>query len=73
MVEDPQFYAWEADHWLGHEVEFTLHGKHFIGVVESARRFHLVNGIHDILTVEIWDNFSQVKVQAHRQKFKRTS
>lgn len=65
------FSVWKAENWLGHEVEFTIQGHKFSGIVESAERHHLANGEHDILTIEIDDNGSQVKIQAHRQKFRK--
>ena len=69
--DQPSFPIWQAEHWLGHEVEFKLCGNSFVGKVVSSERHYLCNGIHDILEVEVWDGDSQVKIQAHRQKFRR--
>lgn len=60
-----------ADTWLGQQVTFKLGGKQFTGEVVETERVHLCNGEHDILTVEIWDRGAQIKIQAHRQKFRR--
>lgn len=65
------FPVWQAEHWLGHEVEFNFQGQVLRGECVESKREYSCNGIHDILTVEIWDNNSQVKIQAHRQKFRR--
>ena len=64
------FPVWEAEHWMGKKVSFNLNGHKLTGQVVEASREYLCNGIHDILTVEIWDGNSQVKIQAHRQKFR---
>ena len=64
------FPVWKAEHWMGKEVSFNLKGQKLVGQVIEASREYLGNGIHDILTVEIWDGNSQLKIQAHRQKFK---
>ncbi|MHA2085217.1 MAG: hypothetical protein ACXABD_15785 [Candidatus Thorarchaeota archaeon] len=69
----PSFPTWEAEHWLGNNVEFNFQGMVVQGEVVGAERHHLCNGIHDILEVEVWDGNSQVKVQAHRQKFRLVS
>ena len=65
------FPTWKAEHWLGHRVKFQLAGQRFEGEVTESQRHYSANGIHDILTVEIWDGNSLVKIQAHRQKFTR--
>ena len=66
---DTVFY----NNWLGKTVKFKLSGLSLQGEVIAAERQRLVNGIHDILEVEVWDNQSQVKIKAHRQKFTRIS
>lgn len=67
----PRFPVWDAEHWLDKVVEFTICGHTFCGIVESAERLHLANGIHDILEVEVLGEKCQVKVLAHRQKFRK--
>ena len=62
-----------GDHWLGEEVEFTLAGHTFRGECIGTERHRLANGIHDILEVELLDEEKQVKIQGHRQMFRRIS
>jgi hypothetical protein len=60
-----------ACRWLGKTVVFTLGEVQLTGEVIETERLHLCNGVHDILTVEVWDRDRQIKIQAHRQSFKR--
>jgi len=57
--------------WLGTTVVFNLHGQEFTGHVEETYRAQLANGEHDILTVEFFDRGRQLKLQGHRQSFRR--
>lgn len=65
------FPTWIGDHWLGHKVSFKMNGHRFIGEVVGTHRHYLVNGIHDILTVELEGEKKQVKIEGHRQMFRR--
>lgn len=59
------------NNWLGWRVKFTLCGVEMTGRVIEAERHYLCNGEHDILTVEVEGDPKQVKIQMHRQAFRR--
>lgn len=62
------FPIWDdGGKYLGHRVEFSLCGHKLHGEVVGTERHYLVNGIHDILEIELEGDRKQVKIQMHRQ------
>ncbi len=65
------FPVWDdEDKYLGHRVSFSLAGYKMTGKVVGTERFHLANGVHDILEIELEGDRKQVKIQMHRQAVK---